>query len=317
MPTRSCTSRSATTGCRASLRATTASAARRCRPSRPSRSSSWPSTPAMRSWPPRSLRSRKAIASQAAVHSREEPMSATESTERSFYKPLGPGDHRRDPPHRYLPVDDRENWRENGIDLASILLRDPEKMSRRVLLHAMYNGEIGGAETFARRYVMATKDGGGEDLPWELALVNARLAWDECRHAEIVLGKMPEHGVTLGDFADGYRADDGSVSQTGEQNMVNNMAAVHRGGEGMAMNLFTSLIDMGRNIGDKEWETAFDYNHADEVMHVEVGNYWVPRLTEGDDGKRREAMEAQQAFEELVMALNTGDEVLPPEDFAL
>ncbi len=244
-------------------------------------------------------------------------MSATESTERSFYKPLGPGDHRRDPPHRYLPVDDRENWRENGIDLASILLRDPEKMSRRVLLHAMYNGEIGGAETFARRYVMATKDGGGEDLPWELALVNARLAWDECRHAEIVLGKMPEHGVTLGDFADGYRADDGSVSQTGEQNMVNNMAAVHRGGEGMAMNLFTSLIDMGRNIGDQEWETAFDFNHADEVMHVEVGNYWVPRLTEGDDGKRREAMEAQQAFEELVMALNTGDEVLPPEDFAL
>ena len=119
------------------------------------------------------------------------------------------------------------------------------------------------------------------------------------------------------DFADGYRANDGSVSQTGEQNMVNNMAAVHRGGEGMAMNLFTSLIDMGRNIGDKEWETAFDFNHADEVMHVEVGNYWVPRLTEGDAAKRREAMEAQQAFEELVMALNTGDEVLPPEDFAL
>ena len=254
--------------------------------------------------------------SRTSPRNGEEPMSATESTERPFYRPLGPGDHRRDPPHRYLSVDDRENWRENGIDLASILLRDPEKMSRRVLLHAMYNGEIGGAETFARRYVMATRED-DDQLPWELALVNARLAWDECRHAEIVLAKMPEHGVTLGDFADGYRADDGAVSQSGEQNMVNSMAAVHRGGEGMAMNLFTSLIDMGRNIGDKEWETAFDFNHADEVMHVEVGNYWVPRLTEGDAAKRREAMEAQQAFEELVMALNTGDEVLPPEDFAL
>ena len=98
-------------------------------------------------------------------------------------------------------------------------------MSRRVLLHAMYNGEIGGAETFSRRYVMATREG-GEQLPLELALVNARLAWDECRHAEIVLAKMPEHGVTLGDFADGYRAGDGAVSQTGEQNMINSMAAV-------------------------------------------------------------------------------------------
>ena len=253
-------------------------------------------------------------------------MTATESTEateaiesavRPFYRALDPGDRRRDPPHRWLPVGERGNWRENGIDLASILLRDPQKMSTRVLLHAMYNGEIGGAETFARRYVMATKDDDGGRLPWELALVNARLAWDECRHAEIVLEKMPEHGVTLGDFADGYRDEEGVTHSSGEQNMVNSMAAVHRGGEGMAMNLFTSLIDMGRDIGDKQWETAFDFNHADEIMHVEVGNYWVPRLTEGDDGKRREAMEAQQAFEELVMALNTGDEVLPPEDFAL
>jgi hypothetical protein len=243
-------------------------------------------------------------------------MTAEATTERPFYQDPTPDQIRRDPPHRYLPVSERSNWREQGIDMPSILLRDPEKLPVKVLLHSMYGGEIGGSEAFGRRYVLATRDG-VDQLPWELALVNARLTWDECRHAEIVLAKMPEHGVTLGDFADGYRADDGSVSQTGEQNMVNSMAAVHRGGEGMAMNLFTSLIDMGRNIGDKQWETAFDFNHADEVMHVEVGNYWVPRLTEGDAAKRREAMEAQQAFEELVMALNTGDEVLPPEDFAL
>ncbi len=235
---------------------------------------------------------------------------------RPFYRELSPGDRRRDPPHRWLSMDERADWREKGIDLASILLRDPEKMSTRVLLHAMYNGEIGGGETFARRYVMATQEG-VDALPWELALVNSRLAWDECRHAEIILEKMPEHGVTLGDFADGYRADDGGLASSAQNDMVNSMAAVHRGGEGMAMNLFTSLIDMGRNIGDKEWETAFDFNHADEVMHVEVGNYWVPRLTEGNPEKQREAMKAQQAFEELVMALNTGDEVLPPADFAL
>ena len=111
-------------------------------------------------------------------------------TERSFYRQLNPGDRRRDPPLRWLPVGDRENWRENGIDLASILLRDPQKMSTKVLLHAMYNGEISGSETFARRYVMATREG-VDQLPWELALVNARLAWDECRHTEIVLEKMP------------------------------------------------------------------------------------------------------------------------------
>ena len=134
---------------------------------------------------------------------------------------------------------------------------------------------------------------------------------------------MAKNGCTLGDFVDGYMAGESLSSSSGNANpgaaldMINSMASVHRGGEGLAMNLFTALIDMGRNIGDPDWETAFDFNHADEVMHVEVGNYWVPRLTEGNDGKRREAMQAQQAFEELIMALNTGDEVVAPKEFAL
>ena len=134
---------------------------------------------------------------------------------------------------------------------------------------------------------------------------------------------MAKNGCTLGDFVDGYTAG-GALTAASENgnprsglDMINSMASVHRGGEGLAMNLFTALIDMGRNIGDPEWERAFDFNHADEVMHVEVGNYWVPRLTEGNDSRRREAMQAQQAFEELIMALNTGDEVVAPKEFAL
>lgn len=253
-------------------------------------------------------------------------MTAEATTDRPFYHDPSPDQIRRDPPHRYLPVSERPNWREQGIDMPSILLRDPEKLPVKVLLHSMYGGEIGGSEAFGRRYVQATREG-VDQLPWELALVNARLTWDECRHTEIVLEQMGRHGCTLGDFADGYVAGESLTSSSASANgdgrpgasldMINSMASVHRGGEGLAMNLFTALIDMGRNIGDPDWERAFDFNHADEVMHVEVGNYWVPRLTEGDAARRREAMQAQQAFEELIMALNTGDEVVAPKEFAL
>jgi len=253
-------------------------------------------------------------------------MTAEATTDRPFYKDPTPDQIRRDPPHRYLPVSERSNWREQGIDMPSILLRDPEKLPVKILLHSMYGGEIGGSEAFGRRYVIATREG-IDQLPWELALVNARLTWDECRHTEIVLEQMAKNGCTLGDFADGYMAGESLSSSSASSSdssgpgasldMINSMASVHRGGEGLAMNLFTALIDMGRNIGDPDWERAFDFNHADEVMHVEVGNYWVPLLTEGNDGKRREAMQAQQAFEELIMALNTGDEVVAPKEFAL
>ncbi len=250
-------------------------------------------------------------------------------TERPFYRHIKPTEFRRDPPLKWLPAEQRESWRELGIDLASILLRDPEKMNIKVLLHALYNGEIGGAAGFGRRYVLATEEG-IDNLPWELGLVNARLSWDECRHTEIALHTMAKYGVHLGELADGYlppieeeqpETDEPTVDPSGVRgnpmDLAEGMAAVHRGGEGLAMNLFTSLIDMGRNLDDPDWERAFDYNHADEVMHVDVGNYWVPRLTKGDPEKQMACAKAQQAFEELVMALNTGEAVEVPEEFAV
>src|SRR5690349_14432636 len=96
----------------------------------------------------------------------EGTMTETEATtERPFYRNLGPNDARRDPPKRWLPVGERTDWREKGIDMPSILLRDPEKLPIKVLLHSMYGGEIGGSEVFGRRYVFATKDG-VDKLPW-------------------------------------------------------------------------------------------------------------------------------------------------------
>ena len=92
-------------------------------------------------------------------------MTAEATTERPFYKDPTPDQIRRDPPHRYLPVSERSNWRDQGIDMPSILLRDPEKLPIKVLLHSMYGGEIGGSEAFGRRYVLATQEG-IDQLPW-------------------------------------------------------------------------------------------------------------------------------------------------------
>ena len=41
-----------------------------------------------------------------------------------------------------------------------------------------------------------------------------------------------------------------------------------------------------------------DYVLADEITHVRMGSYWLNKLTEGDPGRRRRAIEFQESIDE-------------------
>jgi hypothetical protein len=67
--------------------------------------------------------------------------------------------------------------------------------------------------------------------------------------------------------------------------------------EGGALTLFKGTSELGHKIGDDLMELCYDYNWADEVTHVSIGDYFVKKLTEGDPQKERFALMAHARHE--------------------
>jgi hypothetical protein len=67
--------------------------------------------------------------------------------------------------------------------------------------------------------------------------------------------------------------------------------------EGGALTLFQETSAVGEKIGDELMAHCYDYNWADEVTHVSIGDYFVKKLTEGDPQKERFALMAHARHE--------------------
>ena len=67
--------------------------------------------------------------------------------------------------------------------------------------------------------------------------------------------------------------------------------------EGGALTLFKGTSDLGRKIDDGLMELCYDYNWADEVTHVSIGDYFVKMLSEGDPRAERIALLAHARHE--------------------
>ncbi len=247
-------------------------------------------------------------------------MVLTEAQEtKDFHEPLTPSEHARDPERRFLPFESRgESEFKEGVDALTLLLTDPRAVPVDQVLHALYQTELGGLDVFGRTlvhcrdYADQRAEAEGRDtwdvVPWEFEKAYARILWDEVRHTELARAHAHRHDVHLGDFIDGFRKEDRQETPLSLDPAIVS-ATINSAGEGLAMNLFSALITMGQELGDADWETAFDYNHADEMMHVSVGDYWVPRLTEGEPERREAAMKARLAAEENIIALQDADHV--------
>jgi hypothetical protein len=139
-----------------------------------------------------------------------------------------------------------------------------------------------------------------------------RQTWDEVRHARLGTELLEDkYDGTLGEYPDTLagsgRGSDARSEAMQEQRRrfggpVQSLSAVNVGVEGRALLLFSGVSRLGAKIGDPAMEQAYDYNWADEVLHVAIGDYFVKKIAE----ERPEA-------EKVAMMAQAGTEMAPPQ----
>jgi uncharacterized ferritin-like protein (DUF455 family) len=165
----------------------------------------------------------------------------------------------------------------------------------RALMHGIFVGEIQALEGAGRTCWDFDIGSGADDVPFELKLDMARQCWDEARHVEISV-KLAEHmGSEIGEFAEQTMLYEAACNA----DPVLRLTGVNRALEGLAIDVFNSMREVGENSGDPILEFCEDWMLADEVTHVKMGSDWLRRLTAKDPERQRNALEFQRTVDKL------------------
>ncbi len=154
----------------------------------------------------------------------------------------------------------------------------------RLQLHGIFVGELQALEAAGRTLWDFP------DAPWEFKMNMARQCWDEARHVQVYEKLLDHVGGTVGEFPESTFLfetschDDPALRVTG----------VNRCLEGLACDVFRSLIDYGREAGDDVIAQAVDFVLADELTHVRFGSDWVKEFTRDDPERAALAKEFQR-----------------------
>lgn len=244
---------------------------------------------------------------------------------------------RRNPPYRpTATIDDAERARLDAklgsadnydiLQLREMVRTDPDNIEfRKALVSGIISAEFAGIDSFSRK-VCEWQDW---DVPWDLIMAMARQTWDEVRHAWLAKGIIESYGGEVGEYPDtlaggappslqqgaqqAAAAQQDATSAGNGQQTAGGQGGAGRGGmfnepvaslsmvnvslEGGALTLFKGTSELGRRIGDKLMERCFDYNWADEVTHVAIGDYFVKELCENDPEAEKRALRAHAMFE--------------------
>ncbi|MAJ61167.1 MAG: hypothetical protein CBC48_15100 [bacterium TMED88] len=154
----------------------------------------------------------------------------------------------------------------------------------KIQLHGIFVGELQALEAAGRTLWDFP------DAPWDFKMNMARQCWDEGRHVQIFEKLMDHVGVEIGEFPESTFLfetschDDPALRVTG----------VNRCLEGLACDVFRSLIDYGKQIDDSIIEQAVDFVLADELTHVRFGSEWVKEFTRNDPERQARAKAFQR-----------------------
>ena len=154
----------------------------------------------------------------------------------------------------------------------------------KIQLHGIFVGELQALEAAGRTLCDFP------DAPWDFKMNMARQCWDEGRHVQIFEKLMDHVGVEIGEFPESTFLfetschDDPALRVTG----------VNRCLEGLACDVFRSLIDYGKQIDDSIIEQAVDFVLADELTHVRFGSEWVKEFTRNDPERQARAKAFQR-----------------------
>jgi uncharacterized ferritin-like protein (DUF455 family) len=164
---------------------------------------------------------------------------------------------------------------------------DRTPLQLRLQLHGIYVGELQALEAAGRTLWDFP------DSPWEFKMNMARQCWDEARHVQVYEKLIDHVGGEVGEFPENTFLFEVSCAD----DPVLRVAGVNRCLEGLACDVFRSLIDYGREQGDDVIAQAVDFVLADELTHVRFGSDWVREFTKDDPEAGERTREFQRETE--------------------
>jgi uncharacterized ferritin-like protein (DUF455 family) len=173
---------------------------------------------------------------------------------------------------------------------------DPDSPdASRQLMHGIFVGEIQALEGAGRTCYDFETGSGRDEVPFAMKLDMARQSWDEARHVEISI-KLTQHmGTEIGEFSEQTMLFEAACNA----DPVLRLTGVNRALEGLAIDVFNTMRDLGDAVQDPVLYFCEDWMLADEVTHVKMGSDWLRRLTENDADRRKQALDFQRTVDKL------------------
>src|SRR3954470_6502400 len=167
--------------------------------------------------------------------------------------------------------------------------------AERALMHGIFVGDIQALEGAGRTCWDCNTGDGREEAPFALKLDMARQCWDEARHIEISVKLIDHMGTAIGEFAEQTMLYEAACNP----DPVLRLTGVNRALEGLAIDVFKTMRDVGHTFGDPVLYFCEDWMLADEVTHVKMGSDWLRRMTAKDPERQQQALEFQRVVDKL------------------
>lgn len=214
-----------------------------------------------------------------------------------------PNTAKREPPYRSimeLTEEERQRLAERIGALQNynpVVLREMARQDRRFLaplVMSILSAEFRGIDFFGR-FVVETQE---YDVPWHMTLGFARQTFDESRHTLLNMKLLEHLGSYVGEYPDIILGPPpGQEIPAEDLDPAVLLARVNVALEGFALTTFEEIRALAAELGEKLIEHCHDYNMADEVTHVVLGDYWLEKLSQIEPWRKERALAAQQEFE--------------------
>lgn len=230
----------------------------------------------------------------------------------AFRERLGAGEARRDPPYRSILDLNDEERKELAERLGgpqnynAVVLREMARADRKFfapLIMAILSAEFRGVDFFGR-FIVESEE---YNVPWHMTLAFARQTFDESRHTHLNMKLLESLGSYVGEYPDIILGPPGDQEIPAEElDPAVLIARINVALEGFALTTFEEIRELAEKTGETMVEHCHDYNMADEVTHVGIGDYWLEKLSQEQPWRATRAKAAQEEFErgiELVKAM--------------
>ena len=182
---------------------------------------------------------------------------------------------------------------------SSSVLREMARKDRRFLaplIMSILSAEFRGIDFFGRFTVETQK----HNVPWYMTLAFARQTFDESRHTQLNMQLLESLGSQVGEYPDiilGPQRDDIPPEELDPAILL---ARINVALEGFALTTFEEIRGLAEDLGEDLVEHCHDYNMADEVTHVALGDYWLEKLSEEQPWRKQRARAVQEEFEKMM-----------------